>query len=128
VSSLYATILSATSTPLRVLKHIVSLLIRLIVTGSDEESNEASKTNAARALLALVHQRHIGLLRDAVGEVIDEGEGVNDGEDQRMKKKNRKKKADELMVSFSVVGFLSIYFVIKIRLSMVSESPMGSKH
>jgi U3 small nucleolar RNA-associated protein 10 len=128
VSSLYATILSATGTPLRVLKHIVSLLIRLIVTGSDEESNEASKTNAARALLALVHQRHIGVLRDAVSEVIDEGEGVNDGEDQRMKKKNRKKKADELMVSFSVVGFLSIYFVIKIRLSMVSESPMGSKH
>ncbi|KAJ8583913.1 hypothetical protein M405DRAFT_936925 [Rhizopogon salebrosus TDB-379] len=102
VSSLYATILSTTSTPLRVLKHIVSLLIRLIVTGSDEESNEASKTNAARALLALVHQRHIGVLRDAVSEVIDEGEGVSDGEDQRMKKKNRKKKADELMVSFSV--------------------------
>lgn len=109
MSSLYATILSATSTPLRVLKHIVSSLIRLIVIGSDEESNETSKTNAARALLALVHQRHIGLLRDAVGEVIDGGEGVNDGEDQRMKKKNRKKKADELMVSFSVVGFLSIF-------------------
>jgi U3 small nucleolar RNA-associated protein 10 len=65
-------------------------------------------TNAARALLALVHQRHARLLRDAVGEIIDDGESANEGEDQRMKKKERKKKADELMVSFSVVS-LSVY-------------------
>ncbi|OAX34660.1 hypothetical protein K503DRAFT_428951 [Rhizopogon vinicolor AM-OR11-026] len=102
VSSLYATIISATGTPLRVLKHLVSSLIRIIVAGNDEESNETSMINAARALLALVHQRHVGLLRDAVGENIDDKEGVNEGEDQRVKKKDRKKKTDELMVSFSV--------------------------
>ncbi|OJA15136.1 hypothetical protein AZE42_07566 [Rhizopogon vesiculosus] len=102
VSSLYTTILSATGTPLRVLKHLVSSLIRIIVAGNDEESDETSMINAARALLALVHQRHIGLLRDAVDESVDDGEGVNEGEDQRVKKKDRKKKTDELMVSFSV--------------------------
>jgi U3 small nucleolar RNA-associated protein 10 len=109
VSSLYATLLSATGTPLRVLKHIVPSLIRLIVAGNEEESNETSVINAARALLALVHQRHVELLRDAVGEIIDDGESVNEGEDQRMNKKERKKKAEELMVSFSVVSFIVMY-------------------
>jgi len=64
--------------------------------------------NAARALLALVHQRHVELLRDAVGEIIGDGESVNEGE-ERMNKKERKKKAEELMVSFSVVSFIVMY-------------------
>ncbi|KAG1807089.1 uncharacterized protein BJ212DRAFT_1387903 [Suillus subaureus] len=102
VSSLYAAILSATGTPLRLLERLVSSLIRLILAGSNEESVATSTTNAARALLSLVHQRHVDILRDAVGEIIDEGESEYKGDDQRTKKKERKKKADELMISFSV--------------------------
>ncbi|KAG1852147.1 hypothetical protein DFJ58DRAFT_791745 [Suillus subalutaceus] len=102
VSSLYAAILSATGTPLRLLERLVSSLIRLILAGSDEESVATSTANAARALLSLVHQRHVDILRDAVGEIIDEGESEHEGDDQRTKKKERKKKADDLMISFSV--------------------------
>ncbi|KAG1720632.1 hypothetical protein EDB19DRAFT_1775930 [Suillus lakei] len=80
VSSLYAAILGATGTPLRLLERLVLL--------------QASTTNAARALLSLVHQRHVDILRDARDE--------HEGDDQRMKKRERKKKADELMISFSV--------------------------
>ncbi|KAG2029935.1 hypothetical protein BDR03DRAFT_1017718 [Suillus americanus] len=81
VSSLYAAILSATGTPLRLLERLVSSLIRLILTGNDEEFIATSMTNAACVLLSLVHQCHVDILRDA---------------------KERKKKADELMISFSV--------------------------
>ncbi|KAG0706218.1 hypothetical protein DFH29DRAFT_902720 [Suillus ampliporus] len=102
VSSLYAAVLNATGAPRRLLKHLVSSLIRLIFAGNDEESNATSVTNAARALLSLVHQRHVEVLRDAVGEIVGDMEGENEGEDQRTKKKERKKKADELMISFSV--------------------------
>ncbi|KAG1775600.1 hypothetical protein EV702DRAFT_421745 [Suillus placidus] len=102
VSSLYAAILSATGTPLRLLERLVSSLIRLILAGNDEESVATSTTNAARALLSLVHQRHVDILRDAVGEIIDDVDSEHEGNDQRTKKKERKKKADELMISFSV--------------------------
>jgi U3 small nucleolar RNA-associated protein 10 len=108
VSSLYAAILSATGTPLRLLERLVSSLIRLILGGSDEEPVATSTINAARALLSLVHQRHVDILRDAVGEIIDDGESEHEGDDQRTKKKERKKKADELMISLSMVGFLSV--------------------
>ncbi|KAG1896221.1 uncharacterized protein F5891DRAFT_1054817 [Suillus fuscotomentosus] len=102
VSSLYAAILSATGTPLRLLERLVSSLIRLILTSSDEESVATSTTNAARALLSLVHQRHVDILRDAVGKIIEVKESEHEGDDQRLKKKERKTKADELMISFSV--------------------------
>ncbi|KAG2130333.1 hypothetical protein DEU56DRAFT_815464 [Suillus clintonianus] len=102
VSSLYAAILSATGTPLRLLERLVSSLIRLILAGNDDESVATSTTNAARALLSLVHQRHVDILRDAVSEIIGDGEGEHEGDDQRTKKKERKKRADELMISFSV--------------------------
>jgi hypothetical protein len=108
VSSLYAAILSATGTPLRLLERLVSSFIRLILGGSDEEPVATSTINAARALLSLVHQRHVDILRGAVGETIDDGEGEHEGDDQRTKKKGRKKKADELMISLSMVSFLSV--------------------
>ncbi|KAG2151035.1 uncharacterized protein EDB93DRAFT_318060 [Suillus bovinus] len=102
VSSLYAAILSATGTPLRLLERLVSSLIRLILTSGDEEAVATSTTNAARALLSLVHQRHVDILRDALVKIIDDEESENEGDDQQMKKKERKTKADELMISFSV--------------------------
>ncbi|KAG2363636.1 hypothetical protein BDR07DRAFT_1471237 [Suillus spraguei] len=102
VSSLYAAILNATGIPLRSLERLVTSLIRLILSGSDEESVATSTTNAARPLLSLVHQRHADILRDAVGEIIDDGQSEHECDDKRMTKKERKKKADELMISFSV--------------------------
>ncbi|KAG2030623.1 hypothetical protein BDR03DRAFT_1016920, partial [Suillus americanus] len=51
-SPLYAAILSTVNTPQR----LASLLIWLILAGKDNESVAASKTNAARALLSLIHQ------------------------------------------------------------------------
>ncbi|KAG1761179.1 hypothetical protein EDD22DRAFT_897736 [Suillus occidentalis] len=94
VSSLYAAVLGAKGAPLRLLERLVSSLIRLILAGGDEESVAPPTINAARALLSLVHQRHVEILRDACGE--------HEGDDQRTKNKERKKKADELMISFSV--------------------------
>jgi U3 small nucleolar RNA-associated protein 10 len=108
VSSLYAAVLSAKGIPLRLLERLVSSLIRLILAGGDEKSVATSTINATRALLSLVHQRHVDILRDAVGEIIDDGESEHEGDDQRTKKRERKKKADELMISFSVVSFLSV--------------------
>ncbi|KAG2757731.1 hypothetical protein P692DRAFT_20824545 [Suillus brevipes Sb2] len=102
VSSLYTAVLSAKGAPLRLLERLVSSLIRLILAGDDEESVAPSTINAARALLSLVHQRHVEILRDAVGEIIGDGESEHEGDDQRTKNKERKKKADELMISFSV--------------------------
>lgn len=127
VSSLYAAILSATGTPLRLLECLVSSLIRLILTSSDEESVATSTTNAARALLSLVHQRHVDILRDAVGKIVEDEESEHEGDDQRLKKKERKTKADELIISFSVVSFLSVcHYIYKLR--TFSESSMGSKY
>jgi U3 small nucleolar RNA-associated protein 10 len=108
VSSLYAAVLSAKGAPLRLLERLVSSLIRLILAGADEESVTPSTINAARALLSLVHQRHVDILRDAVGEIIHDGESEHEGDDERTKKKERKKKADELMISFSVVSFFGM--------------------
>jgi U3 small nucleolar RNA-associated protein 10 len=102
------------------LERLVSSLIRLILAGDDEESVAPSTINAARALLSLVHQRHVEILRDAVGEIIGDGESEHEGDDQRTKNKERKKKADELMISFSVVSFLSVCHYI------LSQAPFQS--
>ncbi|KAG1838941.1 hypothetical protein C8R48DRAFT_782244 [Suillus tomentosus] len=66
VSSVYAATLSVMGTPLRLLERLVSSLIRPILTSSDKEAVATSTTNVARALLSLVHQRHVDILGDAV--------------------------------------------------------------
>jgi len=109
-----------------VLKHILSSLIQLIVAGNEDSPNEIPITNAARALLALIHQRHAEILRNAVGEIIRGGESADEGEDQRMNEKERKKKANELMISFSVVS-LSMYPCAD-KAEHISESSVGSKY
>jgi hypothetical protein len=77
--------------------------------------------HAARSLLSLVYQRHLELLRGIAGDILAEVGGRSDeSSDDR---KERKKRANELFTSFSLVtGLLSFRCQIESLTSRTLES------
>ncbi|KAH7920221.1 hypothetical protein BV22DRAFT_1199044 [Leucogyrophana mollusca] len=93
VSALYAAVVNTSKAPEGLVKRVAALLVRVVVSG------EVESAASARALLSLVHQRHFGLLRDVASTVVEETADATEAGDST---KGRKKKVDELLLSFSV--------------------------
>ncbi|KAH7908681.1 hypothetical protein BJ138DRAFT_1128268 [Hygrophoropsis aurantiaca] len=94
VSAVYAAVVNTPGVSMALIKQVSALLIRIVVS---EDTNHDS---SARALLALVHQRHFELLRKVAGIVLEETADVSEEDNSR---KTRKKKLDDLLLSFSSV-------------------------
>ncbi|KAF8440039.1 hypothetical protein L210DRAFT_3760928 [Boletus edulis BED1] len=113
VSSLYATLINTTNAPVAVIKELSRILIRLatLLPNADHGIVEAETREkiirAARSLLSSVHQRHLELLRGVADNILSEA-SAKAGE-QNEDRKERKKMANELLTSFSLVSDASVH-------------------
>ena len=105
VSSLFSTLINTTNTPSVVIKELSRILVRLATLPSDvdhgtvEAETREKTTRVARSLLSLLHQRHLELVRGVADQALSEaaGEPIED-------KKERRKTANDLLASFSLVS------------------------
>ncbi|EIW76657.1 hypothetical protein CONPUDRAFT_168479 [Coniophora puteana RWD-64-598 SS2] len=103
VSTTFETIFNTPNPPLSLVKRLVSLLIHTVQkAGSDEDEDvfdeelpaasqdtvaKQANVAAARTLLAVVHQRYFGLLREVIGESGEDFVQVNGVSDKKAKRK-----------------------------------------
>ena len=100
--------INTTNAPPVVVKELSRILVRLATLlphaeqGTTDAEVRKKTIRAARSLLSLVHQRHLELLKDAADEVLSEVKAGDPNEDR----KERKKMTNELLASFSLVGYV----------------------
>ncbi|KIJ60905.1 hypothetical protein HYDPIDRAFT_42974 [Hydnomerulius pinastri MD-312] len=104
-SSLFSTVINSTNTPSTIIKEVSSILVRLSMSAHVESGEGAKETtektaNAAHSLLSLVHQRHPELLRDVADKVLTEATASS--EESSDDRKERRKRGNELLASFSL--------------------------
>lgn len=129
VSSLFSILINTTNAPSVVVKELARILVRLATLppdadlGTVEAGTREETIRVARSLLSLVHQRHLELLRGVADDVLSEVR-VKAGESNEDRKK-RKKKASELLTSFSLVSKSWFISVPNTETIQTSEPPIG---
>ncbi|KAI9571928.1 hypothetical protein HD554DRAFT_2300345 [Boletus coccyginus] len=102
VSSLFSTMINTTNAPSVLVKELSRILVRLATLppvadhGAVETEIRENNIRVARSLLALVHQRHLELLRGVADDVLSEAGDPNED------RKERKKMVNGLLTSFSL--------------------------
>lgn len=119
VSSLFSTLINTPNAPSVVVKELSRILIRLTTLppdadpGTVETETREKNIRVARSLLSLVHQRHLELLRGVADDVLSEA-CVKAGESNE-DKKERRRMANELLTSFSLVSEALSIPILKLR-------------
>lgn len=119
VSSLFSTLINTPNAPSVVVKELSRILIRLATLPPDADPGAAKvdtreqTIRVARSLLSLLHQRHLELLREISDDVLSET-GVKAGESNE-NRKERRKMANELLTSFSLVSEALSISIFKLR-------------
>jgi hypothetical protein len=124
VSSLFSTLINTTNAPSVIVQELSRILVRLATSppdadhGAAEAETREKSIRVARSLLSLVHQRHLELLRGVAGDVLSEAGPNGD-------KKERKKMANELLTSFSLVSDTLSIAVFETEAVQTSEPPIS---
>jgi len=117
--------INTTNAPSVIVKELSRILVRLATLppvadhGAVEAEIREKNIRTARSLLALVHQRHLELLRGVADDVLSEAGDPNED------RKERKKMVNGLLSSFSLVSDSLPVGIFKTEAAQTSEPPIS---